>query len=452
MKKALLITTVSGFVPQFELNQVHLLQEMGYEVHYASNFQNPHYGSDNRRLEGTGLICHQVDFVRSPFRIVKNMIAYQQLKMVLKENTFDLIHCHTPMGGVLGRLAAEQNRRKQKTEKKYKKYKGQQDLLKEQNREKKAGKPKYSKVFYTAHGFHFYRGAPWKNWLFYYPMERWLASYTDVLITINQEDYQIAKKFHLRKETSGKIEKINGVGLDISDYQTCLETVSLWKEKRKELGIPLDACVLISVGELTKRKNHQVVIKALASLKEDCKKKKVWYLICGEGPEKKKLQRKIRCYHLLPIVHFLGYRSDVKELLAASDCFLFPSKQEGLPVALMEAKAIGLPCICSNIRGNRELADAEELVQGTNSKDYREKIQSFLNQQIKKTEDRNGTEKKTETINRKQSEQRKENRIWLDAKKYSKEQVMQQMRKIYTENLENLEERKKSSKKERKEK
>lgn len=116
MKKALIITTVSGFVPQFELNQVHLLQEMGYEVHYASNFQNPHYGSDNRRLEGTGLICHQVDFVRSPFRILRNGIAYRQLRMVLKENVFELIHCHTPMGGVLGRLAAEQNRRRQKKE------------------------------------------------------------------------------------------------------------------------------------------------------------------------------------------------------------------------------------------------------------------------------------------------------------------------------------------------
>ena len=415
MKKALIITTVSGFVPQFELNQVHLLQEMGYEVHYASNFQNPHYGSDNRRLEGTGLICHQVDFVRSPFRILRNGIAYRQLRMVLKENVFELIHCHTPMGGVLGRLAAEQNRRRQKKERR---------LL--QRKEKVIKKSGYSKVFYTAHGFHFYRGAPWKNWLFYYPMERWLAFYTDVLITINQEDYQIAKKFHLRKEAAGKVEKINGVGLDIGDYQTCFKNVSLWKEKRKELGIPLDACVLISVGELTKRKNHQVVIKALALLQKGCEnqkdyeKKNIWYLICGEGPEEKKLRKQVQWYHLTKRVRFLGYRSDVKELLATSDCFLFPSKQEGLPVALMEAKAMGLPCICSDIRGNRELAAAEELVHGTSGKDYLEKIQDFL-QQVKKT--KGGIR------------QNIEKRIWSDAKKYSKEQVMQQMKRIYTENL-----------------
>ena len=85
MRKALLVTHVSGFVPQFEMNNVRILQKMGYEVHYASNFNNPSYGYDNSRLEGTGIICHQVDFERSPFKL-KNAAAYRQLKKLMEEH------------------------------------------------------------------------------------------------------------------------------------------------------------------------------------------------------------------------------------------------------------------------------------------------------------------------------------------------------------------------------
>ena len=109
MRKALLVTHVSGFVPQFEMNNVHILQNMGYEVHYASNFHNPSYGDDNSRLEGTGIICHQIDFERSPFKR-KNITAYRQLKELMEEHEFDLVHCHTPMGGALARLAAHNTR------------------------------------------------------------------------------------------------------------------------------------------------------------------------------------------------------------------------------------------------------------------------------------------------------------------------------------------------------
>lgn len=396
MKKALLITTVSGFVPQFEMNNVRILQEMGYEVHYASNFHYPHYGSDNCRLEGSNLICHQVDFVRSPFRLWKNKRAYQQLCVILRENLFEVIHCHTPMGGVLGRLVAERDRRKRKLEKDFR------------------------KVFYTVHGFHFYCGAPWRNWLFYYPIERWFAHYTDVLITINREDYQRAKKFHLRKikGIAGRVEKINGVGLQLSRYQKYIGSVQWREEKRKEFGISKNACVFISVGELTKRKNHQVVVKAFALLKKECKKEHIQYWICGEGKERSKLLRQIRYSGLTEVVHLLGYRTDIEELLAISDCFLFPSKQEGLPVALMEAKAMGLPCICSDIRGNRELAESKELVGGTGSKAYQKKIKEFLIQ------------RRTQHMPKRIAGQ-----VWNRAEDYSATQVMQQMKRIYTENL-----------------
>lgn len=394
MKKALFVATVSGFVPQFELDKVYLLKEMGYEVHYASNFLQPHYGSDNQRLEGTEVICHQVDFVRSPFRLWENKRAYRQLKAVLHTEQFDLIHCHTPMGGVLGRLVAE-NSRKRKCD-------------------------SFAKVFYTAHGFHFYRGAPWRNWLFYYPVERWLAHYTDVLITINQEDYQRAKGFRLResKRGFGVVEKVNGVGLDIENYQKIAESVGIREEKRKELGISKEACVFISVGELTKRKNHQVIVKALALLKD---RDAIYYLICGEGKEKRKLKKFVQRNQLAKQVRFLGYRTDITELLAASDCFLFPSKQEGLPVALMEAKAMGLTCICSDIRGNRELVEEIELVERNTSRFYKEKIEEFLEEFFWQKQIGKEELKKV---------------VWKKAEDYSIERVVQQMRKIYTENIE----------------
>ena len=320
MKKILIVTTVSGFVPQFEMNNVRILQEMGYEVHYASNFKNPHYGKDNSRLDGTGIKCHQVDFVRSPFRIDRNVRAYQQLKQVMKELNPKLVHCHTPVGGVLARLTA-------------KKY-------------RKTG----TKVIYTAHGFHFYKGAPMINWLCYYPVEWLLARWTDVLITINEEDCQRAKRFPLPK--NGRVEKINGIGLDVEKYRNIHVNR---EEKRAELGIAPDEYLLISVGELSKRKNHQSVIKALTEMREECYKKKLRYLICGEGEERDHLEKLVKENELEKIVLMPGYRADVKEWLAVSDCFVFPSKQEGLPVALMEAMAVGLPCVCSDIRGNRDL-------------------------------------------------------------------------------------------------
>lgn len=312
MKRALIITTVSGFVPQFEMNNVKILQELGYEVHYATNYHMPVYTDSNDRLNGTGIIRHQIDFVRSPYHVTKNIKALKQLVNLMRKIKFSLVHCHTPMGGVLGRIAAFKTNTKP--------------------------------VIYTAHGFHFYSGAPMMNWLFFYPVERWLAKWTDCLITINQEDYQRAKTFSVR----GEVEYVAGVGIDLEKYQNIqVDRQAL----RKKLGVPEEAFLLISVGELSKRKNHSVVIQALSQ----CKEKDIYYIICGSGVLEGKLLKLIEKYTLQERVKLLGYRTDIPELLSISDCFIFPSLQEGLPVAVMEALAVGLPVICSDIRGNRDL-------------------------------------------------------------------------------------------------
>lgn len=246
MKRALIVTTVSGFVPQFEMNNVKILQNMGYEVHYATNYHNPSYGTDNSRLDGTGIVRHQIDFVRSPLTISKNSRVYKQLKKLMTDIKFDLVHCHTPMGAAMARIAAK--------------------------------KTNTRPVIYTVHGLHFYKGAPMLNWLIYYPAEKLLSRFTDVLITINQEDYHRAQGFHAKK-----VKYIPGVGIDtdkIFDWTIDKEA------KKSELGLRKDVRIILSVGELNKGKNFDTAITAFkkANLSNTV------FLICGHGKQEKKLK------------------------------------------------------------------------------------------------------------------------------------------------------------------
>lgn len=319
-KRALLVTTVSGFVPQFEMGNVHILQNMGFEVHYAANYNTPSYGNDNHRLEGTGIIRHQIDFIRSPFKL-HNIKVYRQLKKLMAEEHFDLVHCHTPMGGVMARLAAHAS--------------------------------KTYPVVYTAHGFHFFVGAPVVNWLFYYPIEKYLSRYTDEQICINKEDYDLAKR-HFRAKY---VDCIPGAGISSAKMQINVDVAG----KKKELGIPVDKTILLSSGELIKRKNHETIIRAVAQLKQriDASSEQwssgIHYVLCGHGELDEYLRKLAEELQVSDIISFLGYREDMMEIFEIADVFLFPSFQEGLPMALLEAMAHGLPVICSDIRGNRDL-------------------------------------------------------------------------------------------------
>lgn len=311
MKKALIVTHVSGFVPQFEMNNVRLLQGLGYQVHYATNYNNPTYGTDNHRLDGTGIIRHQIDFVRSPFAIVDNIKVYKQLTALMKEHHFDMIHCHTPMGGAMARLVAHKTNTKP--------------------------------IIYTAHGFHFYKGAPVINWLVYYLAERYLARYTDVIITINQEDYKRAQGFK-----AGCAKYVPGVGIDTKSISK-IQTNSV--DKRRELGISENSLVILSAGELIKRKNYITALEAFAAANLSC----AVYVICGQGILEKELKEKAKKLGIADKVIFTGYRNDLLEIMKCADVFFFPSFQEGMSVALMEAMACGLPVVCSQIRGNIDL-------------------------------------------------------------------------------------------------
>jgi glycosyltransferase involved in cell wall biosynthesis len=308
-KKALIVTTVSGFVPQFEMKNVQILQSMGYEVHYATNYHIPVYTDNNDRLIGTNIVQHQIDFVRSPFQILRNHRAYNQLCKLMNLVRFDLVHCHTPMGSVIARLAAIHANK--------------------------------MPIIYTAHGFHFFKGAPILNWFLFYPVERALTRHTDCLITMNQEDYVRAKGFSMCNHK--EVYKINGIGIPVKEY--------LSNDNKVELKADDHPFTLVTVGELTKRKNQVVLLEAVAQLKEPLVK----VIICGTGTKLNELKNRARELGIQSQVEFRGYCIDIMRHLREADCFVFPSLQEGLPVALMEAMAAGLPIICSNIRGNKDL-------------------------------------------------------------------------------------------------
>lgn len=315
MKKALFVTTVSGFVPQFEMHDVHLLQEMGYEVHYASNFKNPVYACDRKALEAQGLKLHDLCIEKSPIRADRNLQAIRYLRQIIDKEQIDMIHCHTPLGGVVARVAAHASK---------------QDPY----------------VIYTAHGFHFYQGAPLWNWLSYYPTEKFLAKWTDVLITINREDFQRARQsFRLKK--NGMVKQIHGVGMDGKRF--CVDPAKR-AEKRKELHIPEDAFHIVTSAELNENKNQRVILDAIATIKQP----DIYYSLCGDGPMAETLQEWICQKHLENQVHLLGYRTDMEEILQTADVFVFPSIREGLGMAAIEALACGVPVVAAVNRGTRE--------------------------------------------------------------------------------------------------
>jgi len=313
-KNALIITAIGGFVPQFEMNDVKILQELGYSIHYASDFENPVYEINQEKLEEQGIVLHHISIRKSPWRIKENTKAFRELKNIIKREDIGLIHCHNPMGGVAGRLAAKCSRKR-------------------------------PYVIYTAHGFHFYKGAPLKNWLLYYPAERFLARYTDLLITVNREDYRKACGFRLSRR--GRVAQIPGVGVDLKRFWP---QPASRERMRERLRIPKGAFHIVSVGELNENKNHETVIRALAKLQDEG----IYYSICGKGEHRKWLEELVCECHLEARVRLLGYRNDVDMVLQSADCFAFPSKREGFGIAAIEAMACGIPVIAADNRGTRE--------------------------------------------------------------------------------------------------
>lgn len=345
MKKALMLASVASMIDQFNMNNISILNQLGFAVEVACNFKKGSSTSQSRvdefrkELESKGIITYQVCIPRkiSDVSGIKN--AYRQVKTLVEKEQYDIVHCHSPIGGVIARLACRKIRRNG------------------------------TKVIYTAHGFHFYKGAPAVNWIIYYPVEKFFARFTDVLITINKDDYSFAKK----RLKAKSIKYVPGIGID-TDYIKNINTDR--EQKLKEVGID-SGFILLSVGELNKNKNQEVIIRALA--KTD-KNEDIKYLICGKGENLDYLKQLAKDLHLENRVFFAGYRDDIKELLKSCDLFCFPSFREGLSVALMEALASGMPVVCSAIRGNTDLIEDGKggfLVKADDADAFAEKIEAL---------------------------------------------------------------------------
>lgn len=317
MKKVLFVATVvKTHIMEFHIPYLKMLQDMGWETAVAA--KNDYEDPKDCRIP----YCdhyYDIPFARIPWK-PENVTAYRMLKTIIREGNYDLIHCHTPVGAMIARLAAASAR--------------------------KEG----TKVIYTAHGFHFFRGAPVINWLMYFPVEWLLAHLTDVLVTINQEDYAFAQK-HIHAK---RMEYVPGVGVDRERFQA---PDFDREEKRRELGRNNGDFLILTVAEMTKNKNHSTVLKALALLKDKPGFENMYYLICGRGEQKQALEQEAGDLGIGEHVIFLGYRQDVPEICRCSDVFAFLSFREGMPVALMEAMCCGLPAVCSQIRGNTDLID-----------------------------------------------------------------------------------------------
>ncbi|MDO4961772.1 MAG: glycosyltransferase [Eubacteriales bacterium] len=357
-RRVLFYATTAYMIDQFNMMNIRMLQDMGLAVDVACNFEHGNPVSPERleafkrELDEAGIDRIQLDLTRNIFDLIHNGSALGKSIRLMRERKYAFVHCHTPVGAVIARLACRATG---------------------------------TKVIYTAHGFHFFKGAPLLNWLVYYPIEKFFSGMTDVLITINKEDYDRARaKFHMKK-----LEYVPGVGIDMSRYEAPGRN-----RIRAELGIPDDAILMVTVGELSKRKNQIAVLKALAKLESEAEQAvpagagkqqgseaeqaapagadkpaetkaderraglpDYRFAIAGTGIYKEELQKFIDENGLAGKVMLLGFRTDIPEICRAADAFVFPSFQEGLPVALMEAMACGLPAAVSRIRGNADLID-----------------------------------------------------------------------------------------------
>lgn len=335
MKRVLMLASVASMIDQFNMPNIALLQKLGYEVDVACNFiegntcSNARVAELKQKLQDMHVRCYQIDFARNIKHMGQNMRALRQVEGLMKQNGYAFCHCHSPIGGVVARIAGHRTR---------------------------------TKVIYTAHGFHFYQGAPVMNWLVYYPVEKMLSRWTDVLITINHEDYKLAKKKFKMK----KLTYVPGIGIDTQ--RECLSQKEK-EEKRKELGIPQDAFLITNAAEFTPNKNQKTVIEAIEQLHNP----NIYFVMCGIGEKKAELEQYVKEHGLEEHIRFVGFRNDLHEILQTSDCFVLSSFREGLSVALMEAMAEGLPVVCGRIRGNVDLIKDGKggiLVSPENKEDY----------------------------------------------------------------------------------
>lgn len=311
-KRIILVSTTDNMIWQFLLPHIKHLQSLGNTVECACAKTGFWFEELQTKF---GLVMHEINFTRNPLTF-KNMKAFKKLVKLQKQQKYDVVYCQQPVGGVMGR---------------------------------KLGKKFKLPVIYTVHGFHFFNGCPLVNKLIYKNIEKWYSKYTDALVTMNNEDFENAKKFKAKR-----VYKINGIGVDLSKYKVNEKLNKV--EIKKSLGINDGDFVLTSIGELNKNKNTFRVLQII----KDINNPKLKYLICGQGPLKEEYESFIKENGLEENVKLLGFRKDIPDILQISNAFIMPSYREGLPMSMTEAMCYGLPIVASKIRGNTDLVGENE--------------------------------------------------------------------------------------------
>ena len=305
--KKILITSTDLMMIQFLVPHVKHLSENGFHVEIACSVVGDRIDDVRKAVEGYAKAVHTVRLERSPVS-PHNLKGYGDMKRLLAENHYDIIWTNEPVMGVVTRLAAKKLRR--------------------------AG----TKVIYMCHGFHFFKGASLPHWLIFYPVERIMSRFCDMIVTINHEDEARAKTFHCPR-----VEYIHGIGVNTDRLRRKDEQSDI----RAELGLQENDLLVLSVGELNDNKNHQTIIRAISKLDDDS----IHYAICGKGDRMEALQTLAAELKMEHNVHFLGYRTDVVDICSRADIFAHPSMREGLSVASLEAMYCGLPLVMSTVRG-----------------------------------------------------------------------------------------------------
>lgn len=311
MAKRILVTSTDLMMVQFLVPHVINLSENGFEVEIACSDVGERMDEVRQKLNNYVKAIHVVRLVRSPASPT-NLKGYQDMKKVVNTGHYDIIWTNEPVMGVVTRLAARKVR--------------------------KNG----TKVIYMVHGFQFFDGAPKKDWMLFYPIEKFASHFCDEIVTINHEDYQRA----LKKMSSQSVKYIHGIGIDTSRLNEKGNQCNI----RKELSLPEDSFLMLSVGELLPRKNQQVIINALGILND----KSIHYVVCGKGAQLDELKQLAKKNQVEEQVHFLGYRKDVLHIYGQVDLLAFPSRREGLGLAGLEAMYCGLPLVSSNTSGPRD--------------------------------------------------------------------------------------------------
>lgn len=310
-KKALIVTALARFTKSFLTNDIIILQKMGYEVHCAANIYHAGAECMPQYFKEMNVIFHQIDFSSSKPLSIETLKSYKEIVALLKNNYFDVIHCHTPIAGAIARYAGREQRKKG------------------------------SIVIYTTHGFYFHKYSNKKVWIIFHTIEDLMSRYCDAIITINREDFENAKRLHCKK-----VFYIPGVGVDTKRFGDVSVNRSSYREK---LGISEEQILILAVGELSCRKNHQIIIKALAKAKNP----NTVFMICGNAMTSANTKNELEELAMESGVdlRLMGLRDDVPEICKCADIGVMPSTREGLGLSGIEMLAAGLPVVASNVHG-----------------------------------------------------------------------------------------------------